>query len=843
MALTDQDSNVLWMTHVKRRYGGGLVRGIDRSLWLCRSVPMAPILDATSDEEKLAAAQPLFRALREVGSLARLPVTKRRVSAKGAYREIHLLLVNAPRAYEPPRGHPARAVLGEEYGDQVTWNRVLILAVRLQDKTVAPSFAETVTRFADTLAAGESPVEAYREDIDRVSAALSRAGLAVPSDQQMRLAENWVNLGDYPDTPVVPCAEHLHVFDSAASARAAVRAGLDDCTRWPLDGAQPVTFATVQEFDLPFVGPLDQRALWGMHLTGREALAVSIRARVEPGQITSRELKRGAKRYLDDIRDRANNNKSTDADQQMNAAKLEALREGFELDPRPVLTDCSVLVAIPQPSDLASHDRVQDLKLDGIQLRPMSYRQRDAWMEMQLCSRVRANPHRHDLPAEAVACAGLPSKTTVGDPTGAVVGFTLVDRQPAYLDWSEASRRSRPGCGIVAGASGSGKTQLALSLSRQAAKDAPVVLIDPKTYDHPDQSLEGFVVNAGGRIFSLDRVARASGSLDPIRFSSTPEDGIQMAVSVLSQIDPFGGQLSEAETYLNSALVYGVEQGAKSTGTALRIAKDAGKFPEHFYQYIERQTANAMFSAVCGTDDDLDEAGQALASLRAGGLTLVQVGRQRLELPSPDQEGRPGLEQRIGMALVRMLVYGCTRAVAAQSGGLVLLDEAWVFLQSGISELEKIARLARSMNTYVLLLTQKPSDASDANFDDHLSRVLVLHLDKREEAEAACKMARLDPTPDRIETILNVNSVQNGTNTLMYLERPDPVNPGRMVVTRGSVALYSDLDRRTVATEVYLSPQFLELASTKPDDVRRRAARRLAGEAGTGQDATGSPGR
>jgi hypothetical protein len=828
MALTDQDSDVLWLTHVKRRYGAGLVRGIDRTLWLARSVPMAPILDAVSDEEKLAVAQPLNRALREIGDLARLPVTRRRATAKGAYRDVHVLLVNAPRAYEPPAGHPARDVLEEEYGDQVTWNRVLILAVRLQDKTVAPSLAETVTRFADTITAGESPVEAFAEDIDRVSAALSRAGLQVPSDAQMRLAENWVNLGDSPDVPVVPCAEHLHVFDSAASARAAFQAGLDDCSKWPRDGSQPVTFAAVQEFDLPFVGPLDPRALWAIHLTGREALAVSVRGRVEPGQVTSRELKRASKRYLDDIRDRANNNKSTDADQTMNAAKLENLREGYELDPRPVLTDCSVLVALPQPTDLAAHDRVQDLRLDGIQLRPMAYRQRDAWAEMQLCSRVRANPHRHDLPAEAVACAGLPSKTTVGDPAGAVVGFTLVDRQPAYLDWSEGSRRSRPGAGIVAGASGSGKTQLALSLARQTAKDAPCILIDPKSYDHPDQSLEGFVVNAGGRIFSLDRVARASGSLDPIRFSPTPEDGIPMAVSVLSQIDPFGGRLPEAETYLNSALVYGVEQGAQSTGSALRIAKDTGKFPAEYFDYIERQTANAMFSAMVGTDDDIGEAGEALASLRAGGLTLVQVGRQRLELPSPDQAGRPGLEQRIGMALVRMLVYGCTRAVAAQGGGMVLLDEAWVFLQSGLHELEKIARLARSMNTYVLLLTQKPSDASDANFDDHLSRVLVLHLDKREEAEAACKMARLDATPERIETILNVNSVQNGTNTLMYLERPDPEHPSRTVVTRGSIALYSDLDRRTVATEIYLSPAFLTLASTKPDDVRRRRAERAA---------------
>ena len=87
----------------------------------------------------------------------------------------------------------------------------------------------------------------------------------------------------------------------------------------------------------------------------------------------------------------------------------------------------------------------------------MVSRQRHALAETMLCSNVRAVPHLHDLPAQTIACSGLPSLSVVGDPDGALVGFTERDRQPAWLSPTAAASDDQLPMTIVVGETGSGK--------------------------------------------------------------------------------------------------------------------------------------------------------------------------------------------------------------------------------------------------------------------------------------------------------------------------------------------------------------------------------------------------
>src|SRR5690606_21148837 len=111
------------------------------------------------------------------------------------------------------------------------------------------------------------------------------------------------------------------------------------------------------------------------------------------------------------------------------------------------------------------------------------------------------------------------------------------------------------------------------------------------------------------------------------------------------------------------------------------------------------------------------------------------------------------LTQRSAMALVRMLVMGSATAVSYRDGG-VFLDEAWVFLGAGASELERLGRLARSQRVAVFLMTQRVSDALKADLTDFISTGIILPMNKEAEAEAACKLVDLEPTRDRIRRIL-----------------------------------------------------------------------------------------
>lgn len=452
--MAEHDDEIIWPTQVRRRLAAGICVGVDKSVWLIRSVPMSPVTDANSEMDALSAAIPLYQAFGEIAQVTPLGAVKRRRAVRGAYREVHLLLINIPRTFSPPRDHPNYAYMRDQFGKEIVQERVLLLAVKLRDKTLSSGGVRAAVDFvAETLLTGQVPIAAYEQDKALIGSALARAGLSVPTEEQLRVAEHWWTLGDYPDVPSVAHSDHMHFFDSPAAARSAADAGLEDCTKWPSSDSYAITFASVADFDLPFVSPVSDAAQWVVPLLNENALAISIRARIEPAIVTQGELKRQSKRYLDDMIDRANKNKDTDYDQIEQKSKIDALRDSYSLSgAAPVLTETSILVAFNRRRDI-NNTRISNT----LDLRAMSYRHQLALSETMLCSPTRANPYLHDLPAETVACSGIVSRTIVGDQTGVLVGFTELDRQPAWLDTKETGRLSSPPTCVVVGSSGSGK--------------------------------------------------------------------------------------------------------------------------------------------------------------------------------------------------------------------------------------------------------------------------------------------------------------------------------------------------------------------------------------------------
>src|SRR5699024_3456420 len=144
--------------------------------------------------------------------------------------------------------------------------------------------------------------------------------------------------------------------------------------------------------------------------------------------------------------------------------------------------------------------------------------------------------------------------------------------------------------------------------------------------------------------------------------------------------------------------------------------------------------------AMCGLDPQSD-------ALRvAEGITYIRVGRANLSLPEPGAQNI-GLTQRISLNLVRLMVSGSAMALTGRNG-MVMLDEAWVFLGSGNSELERLARVARSQTVTVSLFTQRVSDATVAGSAQHVAAGFILLL-KRAEAIAACEVLQKESTEER----------------------------------------------------------------------------------------------
>ena len=351
--------------------------------------------------------------------------------------------------------------------------------------------------------------------------------------------------------------------------------------------------------------------------------------------------------------------------------------------------------------------------------------------------------------------------------------------------------------------------------SQWARQNVPVVICDPKTgSDH------GPVVRAvGGQVHSLDELMEADGVFDPIRFAARPVDGVPTATSMLVGVNPWGSNRQDMERPLQVALAYGVQQGALCIGQALEFALRDGRASADMVDPVfEYADTEPMFRAMVGRNPSAE--GLRLTSR----LTYIKVGNVHLQLPQPgvDPMGFDvPLVEKVSAALVRMMVLGSAMAMTGR-GGVVMLDEAWVFLSAGFAEVERLGRLARSQKVLPMLFTQRVTDAVNAGLTGFISRGLILPLEEA-EARSACTLFNLEPTPERIGRIAAKDSTSGVPNPLSMKALWEGVGPKRRLI-RGAVAIYADLEDRAVPVELRYPKDFLKAASTNPEDIARRDA-------------------
>lgn len=361
-------------------------------------------------------------------------------------------------------------------------------------------------------------------------------------------------------------------------------------------------------------------------------------------------------------------------------------------------------------------------------------------------------------------------------------------------------------------------TQLmAFSAHQYAMEGRPVVVIDPK----PGSDLRDSFVDPS--VFSLDELigdgsgtSGGSGVLDPLRFSVTPSDGINTAVSMLNFVNVWTRNATQNfEADLKYALAYGVQNGKKSIGTALQKALEDGvATPELAEPILKQSRTDPLFGTLVGLTDEGD-------TLRATeGLTYIRVGNAGLKLPAQGvEQSSAGLIERTSAAIVRMMVFGSAEALRGRRG-VLMLDEAWVFLGAGAQEVDELGRLARSLEILPWLFTQKVREIVDAKIESYISRGVILHTRDPKEAEAAFKIFNVDPTVERrrFTTAMDQSGRKPITRTL-----PD----GSREVVRGSIGLYCDMDEKAVDIEIKIPQAFLDKSSTNALDRARRENRQV----------------
>lgn len=817
----DLTTSPQWPTFTRARLRGGwrdgLVLGTDNSVWLYRSVPLSPIADAKSDVDIDQAALPLMASFEELSLLAGVGPAPRRSVARSSYRQVHLLTVNLPQWWTPPQDHALRDQLAVMFPrTQETRARVTLLGVRLNDKLGGRGgIKATLDSIAETVTSGGIPLGDFEPDARRVAIAAERAGLTVPTDAQFRLANAWWNNGNAPDVYVLPTPDCMHVFTHAEQAKAAARAIRERDVSWQdVASGSTITMATVQDLDLAYVPSNESRAWWVTELIDQDALVVSIRGRIEPPAVTRAELRRNRQRNQEDIQERANAGKMDRAEVAEHTRQLEAVESAYAIGGPPTLVDASIVVGF---NGYVADMNELSMRLTA-KVNPMLERQRAAMAETMVASNVRANPHLHDLPAPALAYSGASGLSVVGDRPSAgsvLLGMSQRDRQACWLDPMAATDDDSVPIFAAVGQSGSGKTMLLQWLATQMSRSRPVVVVDPK----PFSDLTGPVLELNGTVASLDDLESADGVFDPVRFSVTPADGIEMAVSMIMDINPWGtSDAGRHETDLRAAIWYGVGKGATCTGQALALALRDNQIDRSAVAPILRfAQTSPLFRACFGVSPKSE--GLRVSS----GITLIKAGSTDIAaLASQDANSQT---VRAAKSLIRMMVFGSAMAVAKRDG-VVALDEAWLFLQSGAGEIERLGRLARSQRVFPMLFTQRISDMLNIGLEGYISRGIILPIQDEAEAVAACKLFQIEPTPARLAAIMAPDKIAaaGGGNTPNWSSMRALRDPATGAVLRGSIGIYSDLSKRAVPVEVVIPPAFLKMASTNKRDINEREA-------------------
>ncbi|MBO2465327.1 ATP-binding protein [Actinomadura violacea] len=793
---SEADTATMWTTPYAWRTSDGVYVGHNGEVWMYRTVRLSP-MKWEDAEQQLTLAAPLARLLGDLGGTSRQPMGG--LATLSNNRVVHLISITWDDLVTPPRenSEELRTYQAGAFGFLAP-KRVLFVGVQLRSSLrgragrgggSGGSVLKAVTELVKESVIDEVPDLAnYAKDKEHISAIFDRADAQPPTRQELDQLESWYNLGRGPDAVI----EELP-------------------TRLAVTGIGEIEMAAVMSFDHPVMpSPQAQWALDAISHPGDAPHVISVRAELEPPNLTRARARRAQRRIMSNMEEERKTQDLEKVELSETFQQAKEVEDYLAGSNQPMLANCSLIMAREVGDATQTYMEFLEQQY-GIQMKALEHRQIQALEETLPCSSIRVNPFLQDLNVPMVSHAGLQSFSDLGDDAGVFGGLIDPDGTPFFVDPLGAPRKNLPPVFGIFGDPGSGKTFFAQSMATQSALNGlPVIFVNPKGGD----SLYGmvdYVQSLGisaGRI-SMSALEESPGAFDPFRYAP-PTIAAEIAnVHILSALDDSRDGLSLSERLaLGSGLKRGALNGARCVWDALKYVP--GEDAERVRSLVEQQMeASSMFS--------LGIALKPLPRLDVSQrLTLVDFDRD-LGLPEGKTPSEYSVSERIALAAVRLVIRASLEILIANRSGVLIVDEAWTFLSQaeGLASLQRISREGRSLNILPVFLTQRIADVVTKDLESYLSRVLVLKLNEKKEAETALGLCGLQPTSQRLAQVREFG--------------PLPPEDGRPA--RWARGIFRDLAGRHA--QVVLGPtppDAAEAYSTNPEDRRRREERRIARE-------------
>lgn len=796
---SEAGTSTMWTTPYAWRTADGIYVGHNGEVWMYRTVRMSP-MKWEDPEQQLALASPLARLLGDLGRTSRQPIGG--LSTLSNNRKVHLVSISWDDLVSPPEDNTAelRAYQAGAFGFLAP-KRVLFVGVQLRssllDKaakrggdgrglTMLKAFTELVK---ESVAEDVPNLDPYQKDIEYLAPLFDRVGAQPPTYRELGHLESWYNLGRGPDAVI----EELP-------------------TRLIVNGVGELEMAAVMRFDNPIMpSPYAQWALDAVSHPGDAPHVISIRAELEPPNLTRSRARRAQRRIMANMEEERKTQDLEKVELSETFQQAKEVEDYLAGSNQPMLAHCSFIMAREITDSTQTYLDFLEHGY-GIRMKPLEHRQIPALEETLPCSSVRVNPFLQDVNVPMVSHSGIQAFSHLGDDSGVFGGLIDPDGTPFFIDPLDAPRQNLPPVFGIFGDPGSGKTFFAQSFAVQSAlNDLPVIFVNPKGGD----SLYGMVDYAqrlglpSGRT-SMAALEETPGAFDPFRYAP-PAIAAEIAnVHILSALDDSRDGLTMQERLaLGTGLKRGALNGALCVWDALKFMP--GEEADRLRGLVEQQMeASSMFAL-----------GVALRPLprldMTQRLTLVDFDRD-LGLPEGKTPSEYSVSERIALAAVRLVIRASLEILIANRSGVLLVDEAWTFLSQaeGLASLQRISRQGRSLNILPVFLTQRIADVVTKDLESYLSRVMVLKLNEEKEAKAALSLCGLKPTPQRLAELREFG--------------PLPATEDRPA--RWARGIFRDLANRHA--QVVLGPTPSEAAdaySTNPADRARREERKREREA------------
>ena len=357
-------------------------------------------------------------------------------------------------------------------------------------------------------------------------------------------------------------------------------------------------------------------------------------------------------------------------------------------------------------------------------------------LESQPADQVRVSSY-YQRQSLSIISAGVPAGTgSVGDDIsinedgsrdgwiGPYLGYTTSRVvEPVFMSLHSAiNRNNPPGC-IITGAPGGGKSFAAFTITYlMALQNVWTIYIDPKADALPMVNLPGL---GKPKVFDLQK--GQAGILDPFKMADTLAEQRILATDIVELF--LGNQLSAAQkTALDDAVwdvserpnpsLYKVvdhlldlteDKDGRSVGTNLRMVRDL------------------PFAKLCFDPDS--DAEKSMEILRPDdGLTIITL--LGLDFPNPNAKSMT-TPNRLAVGILYLLTQYTKKLMESldrEHPKAVIIDEAWAITstEQGARMIPSIARMGRSLNTALILVSQNAGDF--LNGDDNLTNNLAFRM-------------------------------------------------------------------------------------------------------------------